>query len=306
MTRRRRRRSESICRRRSRSASSARRCAPSTTSASPSSRNEIFGFLGPNGAGKTTTLKMLMGLIFPSERARRASSGGRSPTRGQAAARLSAREPLLLRLPVGRGAARSRWGACSACRAPSASRRARRAARARRPRSRAASWPLRKYSKGMLQRLGIAQALINDPELVVLDEPMTRPRSDRAQGDPRPHRRAQARGQDGALLDAHPVRRRADLRSRRHRRRRAHARRRAARAAALAAAHRTPRSCSSTRARIEALRLSPDADVDAALARGARRRQEDRVVTPRRSRSRICSCARSTRPTSAAAPSASS
>ena len=48
-----------------------------------------------------------------------------------------------------------------------------RAARARRPRRAPATWPLRKYSKGMLQRLGIAQALINDPELVVLDEPMT-------------------------------------------------------------------------------------------------------------------------------------
>ncbi|MEW6542996.1 MAG: ABC transporter ATP-binding protein [Nitrospirota bacterium] len=134
-------------------------------------RGEIYGFLGPNGAGKTTTLKILMGLM-------RATSGmaevlgrpaGDVPVRqqigflpespyfydyltaeefltfygrlaGLGGAGLSRRVSELLDL-VGLTEARSRQ--------------------------------LRKFSKGMLQRIGLAQALIHDPELVILDEPMS-------------------------------------------------------------------------------------------------------------------------------------
>ena len=132
---------------------------------------EIFGFLGPNGAGKTTTMKMLMGLIHP--------TGGSGTLLGQPIANRKARykvgflpehpyfydylkpvefldfyarlfsmtarerkrqsEALLDR--VGLGYARNR--------------------------------PLRKFSKGMIQRMGVAQALLNDPDLVVMDEPMS-------------------------------------------------------------------------------------------------------------------------------------
>ncbi|HET6280742.1 MAG TPA: ABC transporter ATP-binding protein [Polyangia bacterium] len=134
-------------------------------------RGEIFGFLGPNGAGKTTTLKMLMGLIFP--------------TRGRAE---------VLGLPVPRLAAKRRVGYLpespyfydyltpeefldfigALCDVPSPERR-RRADRliARVGLEHARGRPLRKFSKGMLQRIGIAQALMGDPELVILDEPMT-------------------------------------------------------------------------------------------------------------------------------------
>jgi ABC-2 type transport system ATP-binding protein len=136
-------------------------------------KNEIFGFLGPNGAGKTTTIKMLMGLIFP--------TGGEARIFGERVPSMAARKRLgflpenpyfydylsgeeLLDL-MGRLFGLER-------------RERRRRARALLERvglGRAgqAGLPLRKYSKGMLQRLGLAQALINDPELVVLDEPMS-------------------------------------------------------------------------------------------------------------------------------------
>jgi ABC-2 type transport system ATP-binding protein len=134
-------------------------------------QNEIFGFLGPNGAGKTTTLKMLMGLIFPSSGA--AKLFGR-PVGDRAAKRrlgflpenpyfydyLSGEELLDL---MGR-----LFGLDGAERKKRA-----RTLLERVGLQRAADRALRKYSKGMVQRLGIAQALINDPELVVLDEPMS-------------------------------------------------------------------------------------------------------------------------------------
>jgi ABC-2 type transport system ATP-binding protein len=134
-------------------------------------RGEIFGFLGPNGAGKTTTLKMLMGLIFP--------SAGRAEVLG---------------LPVPTRSAKRRLGYLpespyfydyltpeefldfigALCDLPAAERRARADRLIRRVGlDHARGRPLRKFSKGMLQRIGIAQALMADPELVILDEPMT-------------------------------------------------------------------------------------------------------------------------------------
>ena len=131
----------------------------------------IYGFLGPNGAGKTTTLKVITGLLFhdagevkilgraigdPSIR----SSVGFLPESpyfydyltgqellafmgrllGVPQARLASRIPVLLRTVGLEGKERVQ---------------------------------LRKYSKGMLQRIGLAQALLNDPDLVILDEPMS-------------------------------------------------------------------------------------------------------------------------------------
>jgi ABC-2 type transport system ATP-binding protein len=134
-------------------------------------KNEIFGFLGPNGAGKTTTIKMLMGLIFP--------TGGEGTIFGKKIPSIDAKRRLgflpenpyfydylsgeeLLDL-MGRLFAMSR-----------ADRRKRAKLLLERVGlARAGDLALRKYSKGMLQRLGIAQALINDPDLVVLDEPMS-------------------------------------------------------------------------------------------------------------------------------------
>jgi ABC-2 type transport system ATP-binding protein len=132
---------------------------------------EIFGFLGPNGAGKTTTLKLLMQLVYPT--AGRAEILGRPvgdvgvrrrigylPENPYFYDHLTAEELL------------SYFASLFGYRA--VDRKARVAklldevgiAGERR-------LQLRKFSKGMLQRVGIAQALINDPEVIFLDEPMS-------------------------------------------------------------------------------------------------------------------------------------
>lgn len=132
-------------------------------------QGEIFGFIGPNGAGKTTTIKTLLGLLFPTsgkiqvlgkpagdnESKRRISYLPESPYfyehmsgyevldfycklfRMDSAARRSKIDELLDRVGLAKDGRRS----------------------------------LRQYSKGMLQRIGIAQSLINDPDLLIYDEP---------------------------------------------------------------------------------------------------------------------------------------
>jgi ABC-2 type transport system ATP-binding protein len=132
-------------------------------------RGEIFGFLGPNGAGKTTSIKMLLALVQPSAGSGRvlgAPLGDRDarrrvgflPEHFRFHDTLSARE--LLRF---HGRLYGLGGADLE-------------ARIDRLLTRvdlvdAADRPLRGYSKGMLQRAGLAQALLNDPQLVFLDEP---------------------------------------------------------------------------------------------------------------------------------------
>ena len=132
-------------------------------------RGEIFGLLGPNGSGKTTTIKLLLGLLFPSEGealifgrnasdVRRNERIGYLPEESYLYRFLTAEEILdfygkLFHIPaavrrqrandliemVGLGYAKKRQ--------------------------------LKEYSKGMVRRVGLAQALINDPEVVILDEP---------------------------------------------------------------------------------------------------------------------------------------
>jgi ABC-2 type transport system ATP-binding protein len=133
--------------------------------------NEIFGFLGPNGAGKTTTLKLLMQLIYPSSG--RMAILGRPPGDLNVRRRvgylpeapyfydyLTAEELLIY------------FAGLFGIRGPERRRRVNELldqvgiGGERR-------LQLRKYSKGMLQRVGLAQALINDPDVVFLDEPMS-------------------------------------------------------------------------------------------------------------------------------------
>jgi ABC-2 type transport system ATP-binding protein len=132
---------------------------------------EVFGFLGPNGAGKTTTLKLLMRLVFP--------TSGHAEMLGRPLGDLSVKrrlgylpenpyfydyltaEELLVYFAAlfgyPRRECRQRAGRLLDEVGIGAERRLQ----------------LRKFSKGMLQRVGIAQALINEPELVIFDEPMS-------------------------------------------------------------------------------------------------------------------------------------
>jgi ABC-2 type transport system ATP-binding protein len=134
-------------------------------------RGEVFGYLGPNGSGKTTTLKMLMGLVFPSQG--RAEVLGRPVPNREAKRRLGylPESPYFYEYLTPEEFL-DLAGALSDV--PRRERRKRADGLiARVGLDHARGRPLRKFSKGMLQRIGIAQALMGDPELVVLDEPMT-------------------------------------------------------------------------------------------------------------------------------------
>src|SRR6202165_1194723 len=133
---------------------------------------EIFGFLGANGAGKTTTLKLLMRLIFP--------TAGRAQILGHDIADVSmhARIGYLPENPYFYDylTAREFMDYCGEIFGLSKKeRRQSAAALLGRVNLDETKWDtqLRKFSKGMLQRVGLAQALVNDPEVVFLDEPMS-------------------------------------------------------------------------------------------------------------------------------------
>jgi ABC-2 type transport system ATP-binding protein len=133
-------------------------------------KGEVFGLLGPNGSGKTTTMKLLLGLLFPTE--------GEIKILGKSAADVSKNERIgylpeesylyrflnayetldfygrLFDMSAVERKERSEKLLDLVKLAPQARRR-----------------QLKEYSKGMTRRIGVAQALINDPDLVMLDEP---------------------------------------------------------------------------------------------------------------------------------------
>jgi ABC-2 type transport system ATP-binding protein len=131
----------------------------------------VFGLLGPNGAGKSTTLKLLLNLLRPTSG--RAEIFGLAPGDVRAHARLGflPEHPTFYDYLTAEELLAYFAGLCGFSPADSRARAARLldqtgiGADRRRP--------MRQYSKGMVQRVGVAQALINDPELVILDEPMS-------------------------------------------------------------------------------------------------------------------------------------
>jgi ABC-2 type transport system ATP-binding protein len=134
-------------------------------------RGEIFGFLGPNGAGKTTTIKAITGLVFPDQGtitvcgrphtdldAKR--SIGFMPESPYVYNHLTGREFLRFAaelLALERGLIEERIQQVLEMVSMAL----------------AADRPMRTFSKGMLQRMALAQALLGEPELLILDEPMS-------------------------------------------------------------------------------------------------------------------------------------
>jgi len=132
---------------------------------------EIFGFLGPNGAGKTTTLKLLMNLIRPTE--------GNARILGEPVDQVAMRRRIgfLPENPYFYDYLTAEEflkyvGALFHIRQPELARRVKDLLETV-GLSDARKTQLRKFSKGMVQRVGIAQAIINNPEVVFLDEPMS-------------------------------------------------------------------------------------------------------------------------------------
>lgn len=135
-------------------------------------QGEIFGFLGANGAGKTTTLKLLMRLIFPTSGTARILGSDIADVSMHAQIGYLPENPYFYDYLT----AIEFLNFCGElCGIPRNLREQRARELLTRVGLKETSWKtqLRKFSKGMLQRVGLAQALINDPQIVFLDEPMS-------------------------------------------------------------------------------------------------------------------------------------
>jgi len=132
---------------------------------------EIFGFLGPNGAGKTTTLKLLMGLVFPTGGSARILGVDFTDPEVKAQIGFLPEQPYFYDYLTARELLEY-YGQLSGV---AGARRSRRVSEMleRVGLRDAGEVQLRKFSKGMLQRVGIAQAILHDPKVVFLDEPMS-------------------------------------------------------------------------------------------------------------------------------------
>ena len=135
-------------------------------------RGEVFGLLGPNGSGKSTTIKLLLGLIFPTQ--------GSAHILGQPAGSTTINEKIgflpeesyLYRFLNGEEILKF-YGRLFKIDRRTLNRRVPELLDIVGLDAKARKRKLREYSKGMARRIGLAQALINNPELILLDEPTT-------------------------------------------------------------------------------------------------------------------------------------
>src|SRR5437667_9704018 len=132
---------------------------------------EIFGFLGPNGAGKTTTLKLLMGLVFPTAGSARILGMDANDPRVKAQIGFLPEQPYFYDYLTARELLEY-YGQLSGVAAKDRAKKVNEVLK-RVGLPDAAGTQLRKFSKGMLQRVGIAQAILHDPQVVFFDEPMS-------------------------------------------------------------------------------------------------------------------------------------
>src|ERR687889_630447 len=159
-------------------------------------RGEVYGFLGPNGAGKTTTLRMLLGLVRPTSGT--ASVLGRLPGDPESLARVGALVESPAFYPYLSGRDNLRVVASYAGGSPA---RVEEVLDTVELTGRAGD-KVRKYSLGMRQRLGVAAALLKDPELLILDEP-TNGLDPRGMADMRAIIRRVGHGERTVLLSSH-------------------------------------------------------------------------------------------------------
>jgi len=132
---------------------------------------EVFGFLGPNGAGKTTTLKLLMGLVFPTGGTARILGKDISDSEIKAQIGFLPEQPYFYDYLTAKELLEY-YAQLSGVNAKERGRKIE-AMLERVGLKDAARLQLRKFSKGMLQRVGLAQAILHDPKVVFLDEPMS-------------------------------------------------------------------------------------------------------------------------------------
>ena len=132
---------------------------------------EVFGFLGPNGAGKTTTLKMLMGLVYPTSGSARILGMEISDPQMKEQIGFLPEHPYFYDYLTARELLEY-YGRLSGMPSADLSKKVE-GMIDRVGLHDAADVQLRKFSKGMLQRIGIAQAILHDPRVVFLDEPMS-------------------------------------------------------------------------------------------------------------------------------------
>ncbi len=134
-------------------------------------QGEIFGFLGPNGAGKTTTIKILLGLIYPTSGTAWLLDREIGDVAVKSRVGFLPESPYFYEYLTGEEFLKF-YGQLFGLEGLALAKKIDRLLEMVKL-TEARGVPLRKFSKGMLQRIGLAQALINDPQLVILDEPMS-------------------------------------------------------------------------------------------------------------------------------------